>query len=437
MHFSRPATFISTALLSALLLAACGSGGMHGGAFAPESEPLIQGKILTNDGAGRGTPPAGTAHITLDEGWTRYQLDADGRFACDVVSDGDHSLHLHRASQPDVEIPCRIFDQRPIDLGEVDVGDGQMWGHSGFDGYLCGWVDEDLDGINDQLADADGDGICDSGRLYAGHPYMMNHGHADLDRDGINDRYRDADGDHRDDDDGRPCAPGFGWVDEDHDGLHDGFRDEDGNGICDLSGMPFRHRFGHADADKDGQNDRFHDEDGDCINDRDGQAYRCGPGWIDEDGDGLNDCFRDANGDGLNDLGSSPLPYALGCGWTDANEDGVNDRYVDADGDCRNDHEAGLHAWMDFHYGQHERHVDADGDGIDDLTDEPFCMGFGWVDQDEDGINDRFMDGDGDGVNDRDGHHYDDGFMRHEEGEAGHGPGGDGGMGDGGMGGMR
>ena len=40
----------------------------------------------------------------------------------------------------------------------------------------------------------------------------------------------------------------------------------------------------------------------------------------------------------------------------------------------------------------------------------PYCQGFGWVDVDNDGVNDAFVDIDGDGVNDWDGHHYDDGY---------------------------
>ncbi len=58
-------------------------------------------------------------------------------------------------------------------------------------------------------------------------------------------------------------------------------------------------------------------------------------------------------------------------GYVDADQDGVNDL---------------------FH--------DANGDGINDVTQKPYRHHFRWQDQDGDGINDLWRDQDGDGVND-------------------------------------
>jgi len=71
---------------------------------------------------------------------------------------------------------------------------------------------------------------------------------------------------------------------------------------------------------------------------------------------------------------------------------------------------------MPYRYGFDSRHQDDNGDGIDDQTGRPYCMGFGWVDANGDGINDAFIDTDADGVNDVTGYHYDRGYTM----ESGH-----------------
>ena len=71
-------------------------------------------------------------------------------------------------------------------------------------------------------------------------------------------------------------------------------------------------------------------------------------------------------------------------GYVDENRDGINDRFRDAD-----------------------------GDGIDDISAKPYPHRFRFVDEDGDGKNDLFIDADGDGVNDLDGRFRDedaDGF---------------------------
>ena len=57
-----------------------------------------------------------------------------------------------------------------------------------------------------------------------------------------------------------------------------------------------------------------------------------------------------------------------GIGFVDANQDGINDNFIDAD-----------------------------GDGVCDLTGLPVGSG-GFIDVNEDGVNDNFVDADGDGL---------------------------------------
>jgi hypothetical protein len=93
----------------------------------------------------------------------------------------------------------------------------------------------------------------------------------------------------------------------------------------------------------------------------------------------------------------------------DENGDGINDRFIDADGDGFNDLLSGPFAGHSSGYGHMAGYQDANGDGIDDVFGMPYRHGFGWVDNDGDGVNDVFADADGDGVNDYFGFHYDGG----------------------------
>jgi hypothetical protein len=95
----------------------------------------------------------------------------------------------------------------------------------------------------------------------------------------------------------------------------------------------------------------------------------------------------DADGDGVRDLDGSGLGAGRGpaYGYVDENNDGINDRYADG-----------------------TAFVDEDGDGACDVcgatTGTGYGNGFGFVDEDGDGINDRYADGtafvdeDGDGI---------------------------------------
>ena len=92
--------------------------------------------------------------------------------------------------------------------------------------------------------------------------------------------------------------------------------------------------------------------------------------------------------------------YGHGYGWVDENNDGINDRFIDENGDGLNDLAVGPYAEQSDSYGYMSRHQDANGDGIDDMTGMPYRNGFGWIDENSDGINDVFADANGDGVND-------------------------------------
>jgi hypothetical protein len=93
------------------------------------------------------------------------------------------------------------------------------------------------------------------------------------------------------------------------------------------------------------------------------------------------------DGDGVRDLDGSGLGLGRGpaFGYVDENGDGINDRFTDG-----------------------TAFVDEDGDGVCDLcgatTGTGYGNGFGFVDENGDGINDRyasgpaFVDEDGDGV---------------------------------------
>lgn len=415
--------FIS-ALLAAvpiLFLVACsgGSGGadtlsISGENIFPPSTRTATGKIVSEaaqQSGGAGTSD-GTLNmsLTLDGDTDEISFDSQGNFELENLSDGNHTLYVHHGDNTITDIPFRMLSGRGIGMGTITIREGHVEDHTGFDGYLFGFVDEDNDGINDRFSDTDGDGICDTDMPYAGYPYLMDMGYIDANGDGINDRFQDADGDGRNDVDGMFYGHGFGFADENDDGINDHFIDEDGDGICDLTGMPFSHPFGYKDEDGDGINDLFIDSDGDGVNDITDGHYIAMPGWVDLDGDGANDFFRDADGNGINDMMDGRMSFAHGFGWVDIDNNGVNDHFVDTNGDRINDLENGPYANMFYNHGFIQAHQDADGNGIDDISGMPYHHGFGWIDADNDGINDTFVDAAGDGINDRTGHHYDVGY---------------------------
>lgn len=396
------------------------------GSQAPPQEGTITGQLnFIGQAGGQPSAPLGTM-LYLDDNDTPALPDADGRFYVDNIGGGDHSLFIETAEGERIEVPFRMAGGRGLDFGLLSIGGNRLDNMTGFDGYHFGWHDADGDGFHDLFADADGDGICDYGYTYAGYSYQMGYGYHDQDGDLRNDRFADANGDGINDLTGISYRYGFGYVDANQDGINDHFFDADGDGFSDVSGMPYRHGFGWADADGDGINDRFVDADGDGVNDRNNAGYVGIPGWVDANGDGRHDLFADADGDGINDLSGIPMSYGHGFGWVDADGDGINDRFVDADGDGINDLATGPFAGQGNCYGFLGTPHDGNGDGINDLTGQPFRHGFGWIDANGDGVNDRFVDSDGDGVNDLFGYHYGRGYQSHDGfgGMPGPGPGG-------------
>jgi hypothetical protein len=358
-----------------------------------------------------------------------------------------------------------------------------------------GFVDEDEDGINDRFRDENGDGINDISSI----PYVGMPGWVDLDGDGICDFFNDTNGDGINDRTGMAYGHAFGWADANGDGLNDRFRDRDGDGINDvaqgpLSGMPFHYGFSKP---------RF-DPEGDGVENSTGRAYRHGFGWVDSDGDGANDAFVDADGDGINDrtghrytegylLGpggrhGSPVdwprmphhsggfgppqtpatvagnlfvngapvssPLHLDDGAVQANADsqgrfqftnlvdGNHSIFVEtSDGTVEvpfrmfegrsielggvaiaNGHLLTRTGFDGYRFG----FIDENDDGVNDLcqdddgngicdpgtlyADHPYLMPHGFVDDNDDGINDRFRDHNGDGIGDGDGASFGPGF---------------------------
>ena len=424
--FLKRFTIFFLLITTGFTLTACGGGGSGDGSTtsnASATTPSLQsstvtGVLTTQTSAitklmDLVTPTSANAVVPatlyLDDSQVPIYPNAQDQFTINNVSNGDHSLYIEINDGTEMEFPFRMAAGNGLDFGTMTLAGGQVQNFTGFDGYHFGWVDADGDGVNDNFADVDGDGICDNGYRYAGYAYHMDMGYMDANHDGRNDGFIDGNGDGINDLTDHAYGVGFGFIDENGDGVNDRFLDANGDGISDLTGMPYQQPFGWADENGDGINDRFTDTNGDGMNDITGTRYVAMPGWVDLNEDGLNDFFADANGDGINDLGNALMSYGHGFGWVDENGDGVNDRFHDANGDGINDLTVGPFAGQSSCYGYMTSHLDITGDGLDDTTGMPYRQGFGWVDENGDGVNDVFVDTNGDGVNDYFGYHYDGG----------------------------
>jgi hypothetical protein len=250
---------------------------------------------------------------------------------------------------------------------------------------LCDGLDNDCDEeIDEDVSDADGDGICDqldtetcdgidnngNGKIDEGFPDIDKNGEADCvdveECDGI-----DNDGDGAIDED-QPDTDGDGICDgldaEDCDGI-----DNDGDGLIDED---------FPDSDGDGKADCLGEACDGLDNNGDGNIDE---GYPDTDGDGVADCVDtetcdgvDNNGDGNIDEG---FPDTDGDGKADCTEAEICDG-LDNDGDGLVDEDFG----------------DSDDDGIADCLDLEECDG---LDNDGDGdIDEGFTDSDSDGTAD-------------------------------------
>ena len=223
-------------------------------------------------------------------------------------------------------------------------------------------LDTNNDGLVDDTADRDGDGIRDAvDENNFGFGSLT-----DVDLDGIVNS-RDLD----DDNDGIPdIAEGSGLVDTDNDGMPDSFDpDSDNDGISDV----IEGARGRKDSDADTRLDEFLDTNADGLDDRIDPQFQP----VDTDSDGAPD-YRDldSDGDSVFDL-IEAAGDTVNLDEVDSNRDGIVDRL----GRDRNT----FQRWVP---------IDFDGDGFEDFRD---------LDSDGDGYEDslELADFDGDGKIDR------------------------------------
>ncbi|MEM6532486.1 MAG: MYXO-CTERM sorting domain-containing protein [Myxococcota bacterium] len=271
-------------------------------------------------------------------------------------------------------------------------------------GNRCGSgsSDANCDGLIDDDADADGDGIADAIDTidgFGGLPF------ADADGDGTPDA-----SDPDDDDDGIPDDD-EGAGDSDGDGIVDRLDlDSDNDGIPDASE-------GNADVDGDGLSNRIDvDSDGDGLSDLDEAGLDA---LLDGDDDGRIDDTAipgsDGNADGWVDvaataLGVSPTVLPDSDADTvpdfldlDSDNDGIPDSVesggADADGDGLVDTNGLNRTPADTDGDSVANHLDSDSDndGLSDLF-ESGRFNVPTVDADNDGVIDDASDNDGDGL---------------------------------------
>ena len=223
-------------------------------------------------------------------------------------------------------------------------------------------LDANNDGVIDDTADRDGDGIrdvVDENNFGFGSL-------TDVDLDGVSNS-RDID----DDNDGIPdVAEGNGLVDTDGDGVPDSFDpDSDNDGISDV----LEAALGRKDSNADTRVDQYRDANKDGLDDSISPNFRP----VDTDSDGKPD-YRDldSDGDGIFDL-IEAASNDVDLDQVDRNRDGIVDRLGSGGNTFRR--------WIP---------IDFDGDGSEDFRD---------LDSDGDGYPDALEIGDfdGDGKTDR------------------------------------
>jgi len=256
---------------------------------------------------------ADIVETVADSGLENYVLpdvDGDGVFDFrDLDTDNDGLLDTHESDHPDENYNGLIDSFGSVRRTVLAVDDAGVAPDAG---GLPRNTDED--GLADfRDPDSDNDGIMDVVESFGSD--------LDLNNDGMLDDFADSDGNGVDDDWlTAPDAP----ADTDGDGIADAVEiDADGDGIADVI------ESGGVDLDGDGMLDGFTDADGDGIDD----TVAAVPGVVvDTDGDGTPD-FQDldSDNDGLSDV--------IEAGGSDADGDGIADNLVsgaalpDADGD--------------------------------------------------------------------------------------------------------
>ena len=246
-------------------------------------------------------------------------LDSDNDSLIDIVEAGGADLDLNQNGMVDMPNLQEGILDAPTDTNMDGIDNyRQIQSVDGvFDIIGSGneALDNNNDGVIDDLTDSDGDGAPDvSDNFNSGFGVSK-----DSDGDGIQDEI-----DLDDDNDGIPdLAEGDRIVDTDQDGVPDSIDlDSDNDGILDSteSGNDLANVL---DVNLDGIVDDFVDDNNDGLDDRIASIYE----GIDTDNDGTPD-FQDldADNDGLRDLTES---QAIGVDITtlDANGDGVIDHF--------------------------------------------------------------------------------------------------------------
>ncbi|MDP2308768.1 MAG: thrombospondin type 3 repeat-containing protein [Pseudomonadota bacterium] len=328
-------------------------------------------------------------------------------------------------------------------FGGTDCDDASTSIYRGAPEVINDGVDQDCDGEDLVVLDADGDGLVDTADNCPGSP---NADQANLDLDGAGDacdpdddndgvadtadicpRSNDADQadldgdlsgdvcDDDDDDDGVddvsdvcPRVPDATQSDLDHDLYGDACDgDDDGDGVGDLEDVCPALADDQADADADGIGDAcdpYTDSDGDLlVDEEDNCPLDANEDQLDTDADAAGDaCDVDDDNDGAADdddlcpVNADPLQEdaeADGLGNA-CDEDDDNDDVLDEDDNCVFAANA-AQADLDGDTTGDACDDDDDGDGVDDATDN--CVGDANTDQD-----DNDLDGAGDTCDDDD-----------------------------------
>ncbi len=396
----------------------------------------------------------------IDDNASNTDTDGDGiPDARDRDSDNDGIPDaLETGADRDRDMVPDFQDLDADGDGISDVVEGDRTGidsdgdgiEDGFDVDVTGGLDENDDGVDDNVGatDTDHDGAPDFLDLDSDNDSLTDvqeSGGEDANDDGFEDNGVMAAAPVDTDGDGQPdfrdltsdgpglfdIRKGEPALDGNNDGVIDDTQDTDGDGLPDsfdkapgifgknadadndgISG------FDDLDADNDGIPDRVEapngnfelDSDGDGVpdyldldSDNDGiaDAVEGSPALRDIDRDGQVDGFTDSDANGLDDR-VAPLAEPA-----DTDGDGVPDyRDLDADGDTLSDSlEAGLAAFDADGDGLIDSSPDLDGDGwrdsVDGLVDGVARTNLQLRDTDADGTPDfRDLDSDGDGLDD-------------------------------------
>ena len=227
-------------------------------------------------------------------------------------------------------------------------------------GQIDDFVDENGDGLNDTTAtnplatpDTDNDGVADHLDLDSDNDGLgdaLEAGAVDENGDGVIDDFADENSDGLNDTTGNTPLP---QPDQDNDGMPDHLDlDSDNDGLNDLI------EAGGVDSDGDGTIDDFADDNGDGFDDTTASAPLPQPDFdgdgipdhedLDSDNDGISDSIEagndnpDTDGDGQPDhldldSDNDGLVDVLEAGGTDVDGDGVLDDILDSDNDGMSD----------------------------------------------------------------------------------------------------